>query len=129
MEGSWAERGPANSVGLDTFASNAPGQPSLSEEDERAFAGAGLELCGGMYSGDDGSFRGKVYAELILDVTGESLYQEWIPPEVVCEMAAALASCDPEAVAEPGIPAGVVADLATFFRICADRGLGLVGWW
>jgi len=116
-------------MGLDTFASCAPGNVVLSDEDEGAFDAAGLELCGGMHSGDGGSFRGKVYAELILDVTGVSLYEEWIPPEVVREMAAALEACDPEAVAEPGTPPGAVRDIARFFRVCADRGLGLVGWW
>jgi hypothetical protein len=116
-------------VGLDTFASTAPGEPKLTAEDERAFEEAGLELCGGIYSGGGGSFRGKVYAELVQEVTGVSLYERWLPPEAVREMAAALEECDPEAVAESGIPPGVVADLARFFRICADRDLGLVGWW
>ena len=116
-------------MGLDTFASRAPGELKLTEEDERAFDGAGLELCGGIYSGGGGSFRGKVYAELVREVAGVSLYEQWIPPEVVRELAAAFEACDPEAAAEPGIPPSVVADLARFFRICADRDLGLIGWW
>ena len=90
---------------------------------------AGLELCGGIYSGDGGSFRGKVYDELVRDITGVSLYEQWIPPEAVRKMATAFEACDLEAAAEPGIPAGVVVDLARFFRICADRNLGLIGWW
>ena len=44
-------------------------------------------------------------------------------------MTTALEGCDPESVTEPGSPPEVVRDLGRFFRICADRGLGLVGWW
>ena len=116
-------------MGLDTFASRAANDVVLTEEDERAFDAAGLELCGGMYSGAESSFRGKVYGELVRDVTGVSLYDEWIPPETVQKMADALEACDPATEAEPGIPPSVVRDLARFFRICADRDLGLIGWW
>ena len=59
-------------MGLDTFASRVPGTVTLDAADERAFDG--LELCGGIFSGDGGSFRGKIYDELILGVTGVSLY-------------------------------------------------------
>ena len=114
-------------MGLDTLASRTPGRLSLTDEDERAFDG--LELCGGIVSGGGGSFRGKVYDGLVLGVTGVSLYQEWIPPETVGEMAEALERCDAESVAEPGSAPEVVRDLARFFRICDDRGLGLIGWW
>ncbi len=122
-------------MGLDTYAVRSPGDPSLDEADERAFQEAGIELCGGMFSGDGGSFRGKVYDEVVLEVTGVSLYQEWIPPEVVWEMAHALSRCDPEAVAAAtgggyhATTAAEVRELARFFRICADRHLGLAGSW
>jgi hypothetical protein len=123
-------------MGLDNYASRTPGDPELSEEDERAFEEAGLKLCGGIFSGDESSFRGKVYERLILGVTDVSLRQEWIPPEVVREMAATLATCDPETVAgeydessRVSITPGVVRDLRRFFVICAERDLGLIGWW
>ena len=79
-------------MGLDTFAARTPQDEELGEKDSRAFAG--IVLCGGMHSGSDGCFRGKVYDSLIEGVTGVSLYQEWITPEVVREMAAALEACD-----------------------------------
>lgn len=114
-------------MGVDTYA-----QPSideeLSEEDERAFQEAGISLCGGILSGrgNDGSFRGKVYAGLIEGITGESLYGEWIPPEVVAEMYQKLESCNlsdyPEHVDE-------VINLRRFFKVCVDRNLGLHSWW
>lgn len=51
-----------------------------------------------MYSGGPGSFRGKLYADLVHHVTGVSLYDRWIEPETVREMAEAFDACDPEQV-------------------------------
>jgi hypothetical protein len=73
-------------MGLDTYASRSPEDLVLTEEDLQAFADAQIELCGGIFSGEGGSFRGKVYASLLLDITGVSLYAEWIPPETVHQM-------------------------------------------
>ena len=132
-------------MGLDTFASRSPAdfhtegagpwEPELTEEDLRAFKEAGLNLCGGMYSGDgsDGSFRGKVYVDIIDHITGEYLSQEWIPADTVRQMSEALQACDPKRTIEEyeGYEDCTVAeliDLQRFFRICADRGLGLIGW-
>lgn len=69
-------------MGLDNFAlirTDDPETPKAltAQIDERLF---GLNLCGGFFSGDgqDGSFRGKVYASLVADVTDDevSLYDE-----------------------------------------------------
>lgn len=129
--------GPSKGVatmGLDTFASSVEGERKLTEEDERAFEG--VELCGGMFSGNGGSFRGKVYSDVVRNVTGVGLYEFWIPPETVREMADAFDRCDAEQVAEESeewgygtVTANEVGNLRRFFRICADRGLGLIGWW
>jgi hypothetical protein len=121
-------------MGLDTYASRVPGEVELTEDDERAFEAAGVELCGGMFSGGGGSFRGKVYSDAVERVSGESLYQEWIPPETVREIAEAFERCDPQAVERDMVgevyetTAGEIRGLTAFFRICADRGLGLVAW-
>jgi len=117
-------------VGLDTYASRTSGRQDLTAEDEMAFDAAGIELCGGFHSGGGGSFRGKVYASAVSDVTGISLYQEWISPEEARQMAAALQVCDPEKVAakDGDVTAYEVRNLAVFFQICAERGLGLFGW-
>lgn len=83
-------------------------------------------------------FRGKLYADLIQFVTGVWIYRTWIPPETVKEMAEAFERRDPEETIrdfrENGHPIyehspEEIADLAAFFRVCADRGLGLVGSW
>ncbi|MEA3440287.1 MAG: hypothetical protein U9R58_08395, partial [Chloroflexota bacterium] len=87
----------------------------------------------GIFSGEGGSFRGKVYSILIYEITGESLFQEWISPETVRKMYTALAECDPQQAIDESdawdrIPEEIV-DLRKFFKVCAERGLGLVGWW
>ena len=85
-----------------------------------------------------GYFRGKLYVDLIQFVAGVRIYQTWIPPETVKKMAEAFERRDPEATIrdfrEHGLPIHEhspveVADLAALFRLCADRGLGLVGSW
>ena len=120
-------------MGLDTYASNSPHAVELTAEQAEAFEKASTRLCGGILSGGGASFRGKVYHSLILTVTGESLYQAWIPPETVQRMSRALTACDPrEAIeASDGQVTSVqeVLALQRFFEVCADHGLGLHGWW
>jgi len=120
-------------MGLDTYASRSQDDLELSDEDIEAFEDARIELCGGIFSGEGGSFRGKVYSILIFEITGESLYQEWIPPETVKDMYQALADCDPEQAIDESdswdrIPEEII-ELRKFFKVCADRNLGLLNWW
>ena len=123
-------------MGLDVYAVRSP-EIGLTEEDEQAFKEAGIELCGGIYSGDNGSFRGKVYDMLILDLTGVSLYQEWIPPETVREMAEALRRVNPMTFEKElagnysweKYSAYTIEHLQKFFDVCDRRGLGLGGSW
>jgi len=121
-------------MGLDTYARPSP-EGELTAEDVAAFQAVDAHLCGGIWSGDDGSFRGKVYSDVVERVTDVSLYQEWIPPETVRAMADAFAHCDPEGVARDlagevhATTAVEIRSLGAFLRVCADRGLGLAGWW
>jgi hypothetical protein len=141
-------------MGLDTYAARTPVDffdPDLDEgsvderfgctdEDIAAFQRAQEEcerwdrscLFGGNY------FRGKLYSYLLEHITGQSLYQPWIPADVVRKMSEALDDCDPaEAIrsyretAPPytDLDVTVVRQLRQFFRVCAGRGLGLVGSW
>lgn len=116
-------------MGLDNYASRSPGL-DLTEEDRKAFEEADIHLGQG-----DGGFRGKLYQELILNVTGVSLYQDWIPPEVVRGMCEALERCDPEEATkrtsfyEAGRMPSSVSELRKFFRVCVERNLGLVSSW
>ena len=123
-------------MGLDNLVSRIPEDVVLTPEDERAFAESDIELCGGMFSDGAASIRGKVYDLFVMEVTEESLYQEWIPPETMAEMAARIAKCDPETATE-GLDLGErytptpseIRMLQAFFGLCAQRGLGLIGWW
>jgi len=126
-------------MGLDTFASRAPESCVLTAEDAAAFQAADIDLCGGVYSDGVTSIRGKVYAELVLEVTGISLYQEWIRSEEVQSLSNALEAYSAEDLARlwdsldvrggPGHSARETAELKRFFRVCAEQGLGLIGWW
>jgi hypothetical protein len=141
-------------MGLDTYAARIevdsfdprPEEGSVdddfgcTEEDLEAFRGAEkqCERWDGTCLFGENYFRGKLYTYLIEHITGQTLYQPWIAPEVVRKMSQALDACDPaEAIRtyrETGPPypewgPEVVRQLRQFFRICADRGLGLVGSW
>jgi len=122
-------------MGLDNFISRSPGDVVLTPEDERVFAESGIGLCGGMYSDGVTSFRGKVYELFVAEVTEESLLEEWLPPATVAAMAEKLAACDPDTARErldldeDFVPSpGEIRDLQKLFRVCADRGLGIIAW-
>jgi len=127
-------------MGLDTYASRTPDDTSLTDEDKAAFEASGIDLCGGIWSDGQASIRGKVYDPLVLEVSGLSLYQEWVEPDDVGAIAAALGAHTPEVLArmwdeldwrapEGGHSSAETADLQAFFHLCASRGLGLIGWW
>ena len=103
---------------------------------------AGIELCGGMLSGNgSGSFRGKVYDDFIEAVTGESLYQESIPNKTVKKMADKLDTyvknhngntsrkwCSEVILIWP--PKWYeVKSLAQWFKVAANGGATVNGWW
>jgi len=119
-------------MGLDTYASRSPGDVVLTPEDEAVFKALDLKLCEWI---GDGSFRGKVYIDVVDAVAGVCLTMEWITPEEVAEMAAAFEACDPaevsQATKDDHYPASAaeVRALRHLPRLCADRGLGFVGSW
>jgi len=119
-------------MGLDTYAVRVPGNVELTDEDIRAFQEADITLCGGLFSGNDGSFRGKVYASYVQEITGESLYEMWLPPETVRKMYHAMVAYErsPEQDASSMVPTHFEhLELCKFFKVCSERGLGLVGWY
>jgi hypothetical protein len=122
-------------MGLDNFISRSPDDTELTLDDKRAFAESGVQLCGSMYTDGVTSFRGKIYATFVSKVTNESLFDEWLAPETVALMADKLAQCDPDTARErlglneDLMPSpGEISGLQTLFRICAERGLGIIGW-
>jgi hypothetical protein len=105
-------------MGLDTYARDVNGK--LPEDAAAEFARSGIQLCGGMLSsnGDGGSFRGKVYANLVKAATGVDLYQESIDSETVEEMNYNLS-----------LALRDLRELQKFFQVCVDYDLELKGWW
>ena len=99
----------------------------------KTFEAAGPNLCGGMFSGCRDSFRGKVYAGLIHGITGQSLYEHFIPPERVKAMYEALRDCDPSKIDvydnRLSEPEEQIKNLRKFFKVCAERNLGIAGSW
>lgn len=140
-------------MGLDTYAARIPVDffdPDLdvdqvdenfgcTRRDRWAFwwAGKRRERAGaGLFVGN--YFRGSIYAPLIQHVAGVWIERTWIPPETVKEMWTAFDARDPEQTIRDYEASGGrngeyrpsdVADLQAFFRVCAKRGLGLVGSW
>lgn len=124
-------------MGLDTYAAPEVGT-ELTRVQLCAFNEADINLCGGMMSscGNGGSFRGKIYNDVVEEITGESLYQEWIPPDRVVKMAKALEDRVLDLVfgldiqgANPEDQRQEAESLVRFFQVCSRYHLGLIGWW
>ena len=94
-------------------------------------------LCGGMFSGPDkdgcNSFRGKVYADVILAVTNVSLYQEEIQHHIIVEMAEYMVKTPWDTWMEEqyGCTKEEWTDLVDMFDKAANdpNSPCLVGWW
>ena len=125
-------------MGLDSYCRNSV--PITVEDDPRL---ANLKLCGGMMSGSgsDGSFRGKVYADMVKEITGVSLYQTTIPTEEVKDMADAMATWladnpgdhttkTSELTGDPIVTARQeIIDLQILFEVTAAADGFVTGWW
>src|SRR4030065_1808171 len=123
-------------MGLDNFASRLKEPIWLTPEDVQAFNDADISLCIG---GSPGSFRGREYETLVLNITGVWLGKPWIMPEIVKEMYLMLMKCDPETLLERYRQIDLeldqeysgdslekitedILELRKFFQICVDRG-------
>jgi hypothetical protein len=119
-------------MGLDTVAAHSLDDVDLTEEDLQAFKDVGIPRVGIISADEIGIFRGKVYQGYIRRITGVSLYQEWIPPETVREMYEAIKAHEFSKWQEDDENVGPEdvehSDLCKFFKVCSERGLGLVAW-
>ncbi len=122
-------------MGLDVFVKPAVGKRP-SAEDVAAFAALGdLPLAG--WLAEDGFivFRGKVYEDFVFRVCGISLYQEWIPPQEVSQMAQALEALDyggelvQEVLLATRVSEQEARALSQVLNLCTRRCLGLHGDW
>lgn len=84
-----------------------------------------LNLCGGLLSGGNHSFRGKVYAADIEEISGISLYTELLSPAQVSEIALALEKFGEN----PTRHVDDLEDLTRMFVDYAEAGYCLHGWW
>lgn len=111
-------------MGLDSFWRD--------ENNESGNINGEFRICGGMLS-DHGnsSFRGKVYEQLIISVTGVSLYQELIPAETVKQMAESLENKKWDSLFgfTHDIDEQEYNDLVKMFVEHAKENHHLVGWW
>ena len=135
-------------MGLDTYAARRPLARDVYEITDEACGLTRLDLralrraqkrcerINGVCIFERKYFRGKLYDEIVEYLTGVSLGQWWIPPETVAEMAERFQERDSADLADAFNESGggyretnelEIADLATFFGVCARRGLGLVG--
>lgn len=95
-------------------------------------------LCGGMFSGenDGSSFRGKVYSDIVEEATGgkHTLYEELTSPEIVCNIADALAiylskNPDRKEFGEYERPREEIMELQQVFHAYGNASAVMVGWW
>lgn len=91
-----------------------------------------FKIFGGMSSGNgNDSFRGKVYARIIEDITMVNLYDDIIPNETVKQMADDLEAVTfiPEYIVHYDIEKDEFDDLVKMFRLHANAGHYLVSSW
>lgn len=113
-------------MGLDSYWVDAEGKSGQIE--------GNFKVCGGMLSGHgNDSFRGKVYDAVVQQVTGVSLYQEEISADTVKVMASRLLDLDghkQDSLAKTyGMALDEFVDLIRMFRLHAEAGHSLKGWW
>jgi|LakMenEpi03Aug12_release.lakeMendotaPanAssembly.Ray.scaffolds.fasta_scaffold40080_9 hypothetical protein len=127
-------------MGLDIFAMKFAPAPAEDFKD--------INLCGGVFSTGDSSFRGKVYNSFIEWVTGDeqTLYKESIDFDSVKEIRNQLALFFVEnkdadkaqdlldeihnnGQIDYPIKVDEVRNLLKFFDVCVEKGYTLHGWW
>ena len=105
-------------------------------KDEDGVIEGEFKLCGGIFSGNgNDSFRGKVYARLVEDITGVSLYGDpetyEIPNETVKQMAVDLEETEwrDSYIQNYDIEEEEFKDLVKMFKLHADAGHYLLAWY
>ena len=115
-------------MGLDTYAVR-----DGKMMDDKLFKTVPPVLVGGMLSGNGNgpSFRGKVYAPFLSNWIGLNLYREEIPHETVARAADLLDKFleDNKELEFSDISREEIVALAQWFRVVADNGGTVVGWW
>jgi hypothetical protein len=116
-----------NDMGLDNI--------WMKNKDEHGVIEGEFKVCGGVFSGHgNDSFRGKVYARFVEEVTGVSLYGDpetfETPNETVKQMADDLEATEwrDSYIQNYDIEEQEFKDLVRMFRLHADAGHYLLAW-
>ena len=112
-------------MGLDNYWKDQHGKEGYVEGYFRVVGG----LCSG--NGND-SFRGKVYNEIVHELTGESLYQDKISSETVKEMNEAIQECEFERMRKLTcweIEENEWTDFKRMWQAHSNAHHHLVSWW
>jgi hypothetical protein len=118
-----------NDMGLDNI--------WMKSKDEHGVIEGEFKVCGGIFSGNgNDSFRGKVYARFVEDITGISLYgytpdTDEISNEVVRDMADGLEATEwrDSYIENYDIEEEEFKDLVRMFRLHAEAGHYLIAWY
>ena len=117
-----------NDMGLDNI--------WMKNKDEHGVIEGEFKVCGGVFSGHgNDSFRGKVYARFVEEVTGVSLYGDpetfETPNETVKQMADDLEATEwrDSYIQNYDIEEQEFKDLVRMFRLHADAGHYLLAWY
>ena len=120
----------------DIFVSRIEGEWIFTKEDLQAFRDADINLGHWVCIEGQISFSGRIYSDLLFQTTGQVLFSPWNPPSTVKEIYNSLMRCDPEEEIRKykyndndrfKFSAEDIRELRKFFRVCAERDLGLIG--
>lgn len=105
----------------------------VDKEKKQASVEGDFKVCGGMLSGHgNDSFRGKVYDALVENVSGFSLYTDYLDPTIIQFIASRLEEYTFEAAqnnCNSELSEEEFKDLQLMFRAHADAGHGLTSWY
>lgn len=121
-------------MGLDTYAIYDSLHPKHIENGDNSLSDTLFpdnSLCGGMFSGNGASFRGKRYNDYVEWATGVSLYDRWIKAEVVQDMYISLKNADFRQYRGDnwGITKEETKQLTEWFRVVSEENGSIAGWW
>lgn len=106
------------------------------EDDTDGIVPKRFKICGGLFSGNleigNDSFRGKVYDSLVTEVTGQSLYQDKIPADVIKQMNTKIQQAKYEEVKDLAmyeLSEEEWQDFQAMWQEHSNADHHLVGWW
>ena len=118
-------------MGLDTYAYHGTHNEHLPDHLFEHIPALCQGICGSQHSG----FSGKVYAHVVEEITGYSLYAEWLCADQVKQMATRFQDWllvprnYKTYYANTGVSERELRSLAEWFSVVAENGGRVHGWW